>query len=77
MTPNLNSVLTEALRLRPEDQKELARKLLDRTRSIRKVDGDITRFFGTFDSGDPDSANNEKIDADLARAYDDDHSPIN
>jgi len=77
MTPNLNAVLTEALRLPPEDQKELARKLLDRTRSMHKRDGDITRFFGTFDSGDRDSANNEKIDADLASAYDDDHSPVN
>ena len=31
--------------------------------------GDITKFFGMFDTGDPDSADNEKIDADLARAY--------
>ncbi len=35
--------------------------------------GDITRFFGMFNSGDPDSADNERIDADLARAYADNH----
>lgn len=34
-----------------------------------KRKGDIARFFGMFDSGDPDSADNEKIDADLACAY--------
>lgn len=31
--------------------------------------GDITRFFGAFDSDDPNSADNERIDADLAREY--------
>jgi hypothetical protein len=31
--------------------------------------GDITRFFGAWDSGDPNSADNERIDADLAREY--------
>lgn len=36
--------------------------------------GDVRKFFGMFDSGDPDSANNEKIDADLADAYADDHA---
>jgi hypothetical protein len=30
---------------------------------------DITRFFGMWDSGDPNSADNERIDADLAREY--------
>jgi len=38
-----------------------------------KRTGDITRFFGMFNSGDPDSSDNERIDADLARAYADDH----
>jgi hypothetical protein len=34
----------------------------------RKPDS-IRKFFGMFNTGDPDSANNEKIDADLAREY--------
>lgn len=29
----------------------------------------LHRFFGAIDSGDPHSANNERIDADLAREY--------
>ena len=32
--------------------------------------GDFSRFFGTFNSGDPNSADNDAIDADLAREYD-------
>ncbi len=35
----------------------------------RQRKGDISRFFGAWDSGDPDSANNERIDADLAHEY--------
>lgn len=31
------------------------------------------RHFGTWDSGDPHSADNERIDADLAREYGDAH----
>ena len=30
---------------------------------------DITQFFGTVNSGDPRSADNDRIDADLAREY--------
>lgn len=31
--------------------------------------GDITKFFGMFDTGDPDGSDNDRIDADLARYY--------
>ncbi len=31
------------------------------------------RHFGAWNSGDPNSSDNERIDADLARAYADDH----
>lgn len=34
-----------------------------------KPQGDITKFFGSWKGGTPDDSNNEKIDADLARAY--------
>ncbi|CAN5422658.1 hypothetical protein BH10ACI3_BH10ACI3_06140 [soil metagenome] len=74
MTPNVNSVYDDALTLPLEDRKELVRKLLSRPRSERKRKGDVTRFFGMIDSGDPDSANNERIDADLAREYGNDHA---
>ena len=48
---------------------------LQRSVPIRKNNrkGDITKFFGMFDSGDPDSSDNERIDADLAREYGDNH----
>ena len=48
---------------------------LKRSVPIRKNNrkGDITKFFGMFDSGDPDSSDNERIDADLAREYGDNH----
>ncbi len=38
-----------------------------------KKKGDITRLFGSWDSGDPNSADNERIDVDLAREFDGDH----
>ena len=34
-----------------------------------KRKGDITKFSGMFNSGNPNSADNEQIDRDLARAY--------
>jgi len=42
-----------------------------------KPKGDITKFFGTYKGDDPDGSDNEKIDADLARAYADDHENEN
>ena len=77
MEPNLNSIFNDALRLPVEDQKELADKLLRNTSRMRKKKGDITKYFGIFDSGDPRSADNDKIDADLAKEYADNHEPEN
>lgn len=56
----------------PEGEKlKLATLILeDVTRSHgKRKNNDTTEFFGMFETGDPDSANNDKIDADLARAY--------
>lgn len=39
--------------------------------------GDITRLFGMYQGGDPQGSDNEKIDADLARAYADNHEDEN
>jgi len=77
MENTLNSLFNDALRLPVEDQRELAEKLLRNTTIPRKKKGDITKYFGMIDSGDPRSADNDKIDADLARAYADDHEPEN
>ncbi len=34
-----------------------------------KRNGDITKFFGMYDSGDENGSDNEQIDRDPARAY--------
>lgn len=75
MTPDLNSVFNDALLLPAEQQKELAEKLLHKTQQRVRGRGDITKFFGMIDSGDPRSADNDRIDADLAKAYADNHDP--
>jgi hypothetical protein len=42
----------------------------DRTDQERRADWQrLEEFFGCFDSGDPHSADNDRIDADLAREY--------
>lgn len=76
MNSELNTILSAALKLPPGDRAELKR-LLDKVDPKRERKGDISKFFGIISSGDPDSANNEKIDEDLAKAYLDDHAPEN
>ena len=60
-----------------EERKQLAALILNElsgeTHEKPNRQGDITKFFGMFESGDPNSADNERIDADLARAYADNH----
>ncbi len=41
--------------------------------SDAKTAGGIREMFGTWSSGNPHSSDNEQIDADLARAYEDTH----
>ena len=40
---------------------------------IERQDARLRRHFGAVNSGDPHSCDNERIDADLAREYADDH----
>ena len=76
MNADLSTVLDAALKLPLAQREELIEKLsLGPTR--RKEPGSLRKYFGMIDSGDPDSANNEKIDADLAAAYMDDHTDQN
>ncbi len=49
----------------------------DEPQQSRQRTGDITRFFGAYQGGDPQGSNNEQIDADLARAYADNHETEN
>ncbi len=43
------------------------------TNGETKSGGGIREMFGTWNSGNPHSSDNEQIDADLARAYADTH----
>ena len=60
-----------------DERKRLATLILNElsqeTNRKPKRKGDITKFFGMYKGGDPNGSDNEKIDADLARAYADDH----
>lgn len=52
----------------------LARRAVPRNVLIDEAQGEAARkrfesHFGAWDSGDPNSADNERIDADLTRAY--------
>ena len=76
MNQELNSVIDAALKLSPEQQQILVERLSVKRESRPKT-GNIRKFFGTFNSGDPRSADNDKIDADLAESYLDTHEPIN
>jgi len=50
---------------------QFAESLLDRSDSSSRAKGTppVRSFFGIWDSGDPRSADNNRIDADLAREY--------
>ena len=60
-----------------QERKQLAALILEELAEEKKDKpkrkGDITKFFGMFDSGDPNSSDNDRIDADLAREYGDSH----
>lgn len=83
MSSDIQEIYTTAIEPLPDSEKlKLASLILDkvsqRSSATDELEqpprtGDSTRFFGMFNSGDPDSADNERIDADLARAYADDH----
>ncbi len=83
MSSDIQEIYATAIQSLPDgDKLKLASLILEKVMQSSstgdepdkpKRTGDITRFFGMFDSGDPDSADNERINADLARAYADDH----
>lgn len=60
-----------------EERKQLAALILnelgEEKTDKQKRKGDIRKFFGMYKGGDPNGSDNEKIDADLARAYADNH----
>ena len=64
-------------RMTEQERKQLATLILDglseKEAERSKGEGDITKYFGMFDSGIPNSGDNELIEADLGRAYNNDH----
>lgn len=75
MQSDIQEIYQKSILPLPEnEQLKLASLILEKVTKNNKSEkpkrkGDIGKLFGMFDTGDPDSADNEKIDADLARAY--------
>lgn len=75
MSTTVEEIYTRTIRpLPPSDQLELASIILDGVvhKDRPRKTGDITRFFGKYKGGARKGSNNDTIDADLARAYEDD-----
>lgn len=73
MSPSLNSVLKAALELPLDQQDQLVEQIRERNRVSSPKRGNVQTFFGVFDSGDRHSADNDRIDRDLAIEYADNH----
>lgn len=73
MSENFESILEAARQLPAEQQRRLAERLLSgvnqTTSQSEARPGKARRHFGAWDSGDDRSADNERIDLDLAREY--------
>ncbi|HEX8285138.1 MAG TPA: hypothetical protein VF588_17390 [Pyrinomonadaceae bacterium] len=71
MSENYESVLEAARQLSPEQQRRLAERLLTTLGrgQTAGAPGKARRHFGTWDSGDERSADNDLIDRDLASEY--------
>lgn len=79
MSTTAQEIYTKTIRPLPDKEKlEIATIILeevtgrDQTEKPKRK-GDISKYIGMFNTGDPNSSDNEKIDADLARAYADNH----
>ena len=75
MQSDIQEIYRKSVQPLPEnEQLKLASLILEKVTKKNddekpKRKGDITKFFGMYKGGDPDGSDNEKIDADLARAY--------
>jgi hypothetical protein len=73
-TVELDIIKQQSKKLLPNQKRELIRYLAEGLEPKKNgLTGGIREMFGTWSSGDPHSADNDKIDADLARAYADNH----
>ena len=71
MSENYESVLEAARRLPAEEQQRLAAQIVAGLRGAQaeKTPGKARQHFGAWASGDERSADNGRIDRDLAREY--------
>ena len=70
------NLLTE---IRLKESRRAIVTILDESPSVitkKKSNGGIRKMFGTWKSGNTNSADNEQIDADLAKAYADNHEAL-
>ena len=80
MPSNVQEVYREqVLQLNEKERLKLAALIINdisdksETNGETKITGGIREMFGTWSSNNPHSSDNEQIDADLARAYADNH----
>lgn len=80
MGANVEEIYATAIRPLPrEDKLRIATLILEEVTGTgtsaqrKRTGGDITKFFGRYQGGDPQGSDNAKIEADLARAYTDNH----
>ncbi|HEX8265108.1 MAG TPA: hypothetical protein VF596_06750 [Pyrinomonadaceae bacterium] len=74
MTPTLETVLDAALQLPLDQKQELIKRLLEANgNAVKKEKGKLRLHFGSWDSGNERSADNEEIDRDLAQVYAENH----
>jgi hypothetical protein len=76
MSTSVEALYKQAQHLTSEERRELARKLATPV-TRGKTPGKVERLFGSYSSGDPCSADNDRIDADLAHEYGSDHETDN
>ena len=80
MSENFEAILEAAQRLPVDERRQLVEQLVadierDAARPAIKTRGAARQHFGAWDSGDERSADNDRIDRDLAREYEDSHRP--
>ena len=76
MSTSVEALYKQAQHLTSEERRELARKLATPV-TRGNIPGKVEQLFGSYSSGDPHSADNDRIDADLAHEYGSDHETDN
>jgi len=78
MNSDLNTVFEAAMKLPPTELRELMYRLsgtnVGKPKSFKKKPGILRKYFGMVESGDPTLSDNDRIDAELAAVYADDHA---